>query len=57
MVAEWDEEWSSNPRWKDVKHGYTAEDVVNLPGAIPHRSMPAAHDADNRQVRNRRLTS
>lgn len=39
-------EWESHPRWKDVKRGYSAEDVVRLRGTIPHRSMLAAHGAD-----------
>ena len=39
-------EWDTNPRWFDVKRGYTAEDVVRLRGTIPHRSMLAAHGAD-----------
>lgn len=46
QVAELAEEWQSNPRWKDVKRGYSAEDVVRLRGTIPHRSMLAAHGAD-----------
>ena len=46
QVAELVEEWQSNPRWKDVKRGYSAEDVVRLRGTIPHRSMLAAHGAD-----------
>ena len=39
-------EWETNPRWFDVKRGYSAEDVVRLRGTIPHRSMLAAHGAD-----------
>jgi isocitrate lyase len=27
-------EWSENPRWKGVKRGYTAEDVVRLRGSL-----------------------
>ena len=27
-------EWDSSPRWKDVKRGYTAEDVVRLSGSV-----------------------
>jgi isocitrate lyase len=28
------QDWSSNPRWKAVKRGYTAEDVVRLRGSV-----------------------
>lgn len=27
-------EWAENPRWKNVKRDYTAEDVVNLRGSV-----------------------
>lgn len=46
QIKELQTEWDSNPRWFDVKRGYTAEDVVRLRGTIPHRSMLAAHGAD-----------
>jgi len=46
QVSELEKEWASNPRWQDVKRGYTATDVVNLRGTIPHRSLLAAHGAD-----------
>ncbi len=46
QIAELQQEWESHPRWKDVKRGYSAEDVVRLRGTIPHRSMLAAHGAD-----------
>ena len=46
QIRELQEEWRTNPRWRDVKRGYTAADVVNLRGTIPHRSMLAAHGAD-----------
>lgn len=29
------QEWDTSPRWKDVKRGYTAEDVVRLRGSFP----------------------
>jgi len=28
-------DWETNPRWKGIKRGYTAEDVVRLRGTIP----------------------
>jgi isocitrate lyase len=46
QIGELDNEWKSNPRWKDVKRGYTAADVVKLRGTMPHRSAVAAHGAD-----------
>ena len=46
QIDELNREWETNPRWKDVKRGYRGEDVVNLRGTIPHRSMLAAHGAD-----------
>ena len=46
QMADLEKEWRSNPRWHDVKRGYSAEDVVRLRGTIPHRSMLAAHGAD-----------
>jgi isocitrate lyase len=33
-AAEIDKEWNSSPRWKGVKRGYTAEDVVRLRGTV-----------------------
>jgi isocitrate lyase len=29
-----EQDWAENPRWKDVKRGYTAADVVRLRGSI-----------------------
>ena len=46
QIAELEREWASNARWKNVKRGYSAADVVNLRGTIPHRSLLAAHGAD-----------
>jgi isocitrate lyase len=34
-VAKLKQEWAENPRWKGVKRGYTAEDVVRLRGSLP----------------------
>ena len=33
-VAKLKKEWAENPRWKNVKRGYTAEDVVRLRGSL-----------------------
>lgn len=46
QITELDNEWKTNPRWKDVKRGYQAEDVVKLRGTMPHRNAVAAHGAD-----------
>ena len=29
-----EKEWASNPRWKGIKRGYSAADVVRLRGSI-----------------------
>ena len=46
QIRELEQEWAANARWKNVKRGYSAADVVNLRGTIPHRSLLAAHGAD-----------
>ena len=28
-----EQDWAENPRWKGIKRGYTAEDVVRLRGS------------------------
>ncbi len=33
-AAEIDKDWNSSPRWKGVRRGYTAEDVVRLRGTV-----------------------
>ncbi len=35
QVAELEKDWATNPRWKGVKRGYSAEDVVRLRGSMP----------------------
>ena len=34
-VQKLQKEWDTNPRWKGIKRGYTAEDVVRLRGSLP----------------------
>jgi len=34
QVAELKKDWETNPRWKNVKRDYTAEDVVRLRGSV-----------------------
>ena len=33
-VAALKQDWAENPRWKGVRRGYTAEDVVRLRGSM-----------------------
>ena len=33
-VAKLKKEWAENPRWKNIKRGYSAEDVVRLRGSL-----------------------
>ena len=32
-------DWATNPRWKDVKRDYTAEEVINISGSVPVKSF------------------
>ncbi len=34
-VEQLKKDWAENPRWKGIKRGYTAEDVVRLRGSVP----------------------
>ncbi|RMG34169.1 MAG: isocitrate lyase [Gammaproteobacteria bacterium] len=34
QIAALEKDWAENPRWTDVKRGYTAEDVVRLRGSV-----------------------
>ncbi|HAO34358.1 MAG TPA: isocitrate lyase, partial [Candidatus Competibacteraceae bacterium] len=34
-VEELKKDWAENPRWKGIKRGYSAEDVVRLRGNLP----------------------
>lgn len=36
QIAELEQDWAENERWEYVKRGYTAEQVVNLRGSVPH---------------------
>jgi isocitrate lyase len=35
QIAELEQDWSENPRWKNIKRGYSAADVVRLRGSFP----------------------
>ena len=39
-------DWIENPRWKDVRRGYTAEDVVRLRGSLQPEHTYARHGAE-----------
>ena len=34
QIRELEQEWAKNPRWLDVKRGYSAADVVRLRGSL-----------------------
>jgi len=34
QIAALEKDWAQNPRWKDVKRGYKAADVVRLRGSV-----------------------
>ena len=35
QVAALEKDWANNPRWKGIKRGYSAADVVRLRGSVP----------------------
>jgi isocitrate lyase len=39
-------EWTENPRWKGVRRGYTADDVVQLRGSVTVEHSLARHGAE-----------
>ena len=39
-------DWAENPRWKSVKRGYSAEDVVRLRGTFPIEYTVAKRGAE-----------
>ena len=41
QIEDLQREWASNPRWANVKRGYTAEDVVRLRGSMPRENTLA----------------
>ncbi|MGE5468049.1 MAG: isocitrate lyase [Ignavibacteria bacterium] len=40
------QDWAENPRWKGIKRGYTAEDVVRLRGSFPIEHTLARRGAE-----------
>jgi isocitrate lyase len=41
-----EQDWAENPRWNDVKRGYTAADVVRLRGSLKIEHTLASHGAE-----------
>jgi len=46
QVEELKRDWAENPRWKDVKRNYTAEDVVRLRGSLQIENTLAQRGAE-----------
>jgi isocitrate lyase len=46
QIKQLENEWKANPRWKNVKRGYTAEDVVRLRGSFVPECSLAKKGAD-----------
>ncbi|MEI2781740.1 MAG: isocitrate lyase [Candidatus Competibacter sp.] len=46
-VEQLKKDWAENPRWKGIKRGYTAEEVVRLRGSIPVEYSLAQRGAEN----------
>ncbi len=41
-----EKDWAENPRWKNVKRTYTAEEVINLRGSFAPANTIAQRGAD-----------
>ena len=46
-VEQLKKDWAENPRWKGIKRGYTAEEVVRLRGSVPIEYSLAQRGAEN----------
>jgi isocitrate lyase len=46
QIAQIEKDWLENPRWKSVKRGYTAEDVVRLRGSVQPEYTYARNGAE-----------
>ncbi|MEX2366491.1 MAG: isocitrate lyase, partial [Pseudohongiellaceae bacterium] len=46
QVRELEQEWTQNPRWKDITRGYSATDVIRLRGSIQPEFTFARHGAE-----------
>ena len=46
QIAALEKDWATNPRWKGVKRGYSAADVVRLRGSFPIEQTLARRGAE-----------
>src|SRR6187402_2020170 len=46
QIAALEKDWAENPRWKGIKRGYTADDVVRLRGSLPIEHTLARRGAE-----------
>ncbi|QTN25884.1 isocitrate lyase [Rhizobacter sp. AJA081-3] len=46
QIAALEKDWAENPRWKGIKRGYTAADVVRLRGSLPIEHTLAKRGAE-----------
>ena len=46
QAAALDADWATNPRWKGIRRGYTAADVVRLRGSLPIEHTLACRGAE-----------
>ena len=46
QIKELEQDWQQNPRWTDVKRGYSASDVVRLRGSVQPEYTYARNGAD-----------
>ncbi|WP_291995115.1 isocitrate lyase [Candidatus Accumulibacter sp. ACC003] len=46
QIAELEKDWAENPRWKSIKRGYSAADVVRLRGSFPIEYTVARRGAE-----------
>ncbi|MDH4052348.1 MAG: isocitrate lyase [Rubrivivax sp.] len=46
QIAALEKDWAHNPRWKGVRRGYSAADVVRLRGSLPIEHTVARHGAE-----------
>ncbi|MBL8306298.1 MAG: isocitrate lyase, partial [Rubrivivax sp.] len=46
QAAALEKEWATNPRWKGIQRGYTADDVVRLRGSVPIEHTLAKRGAE-----------
>ena len=46
QTAALEKDWAENPRWKGIRRGYTAADVVRLRGSVPIEHTLARRGAE-----------